>query len=244
MTELREKLNNIVEEKNTKVIPENLRVGAEAFGVQGTFTSDADATAEDIASGKTAYVNGEKIIGKMQPSLDTTLLTNTNRMFSSNTTLVEAPMFDVSNVTVMEYMFFGCTNLKSCGSYNSSKCSMYNCMFQNCTKLTDVGVLDCTKCTNIQNVFYGCSNLQNFGGFKNIGQEYNAGATTGNSSYTINLADCTKLTHDSLMNVINLLYDLKGNGKNTQRLTIGSTNKNKLTAEEIAIATNKGWTVS
>ena len=32
-------------------------------GVTGTFTSDANATAADIASGKTAYVNGSKITG-------------------------------------------------------------------------------------------------------------------------------------------------------------------------------------
>lgn len=32
-------------------------------GVTGTFTSDANATAADIASGKTAYVNGEKVTG-------------------------------------------------------------------------------------------------------------------------------------------------------------------------------------
>lgn len=65
MTELREKLNNIVEEKQTKIIPENLKVGVTAFGVRGAFTSDADATAEDIRAGKIAYVNGEKIIGTM-----------------------------------------------------------------------------------------------------------------------------------------------------------------------------------
>lgn len=66
MTELREKLNNIVEEKQTKIIPENLKVGVEAFGVHGTFTADADATAEDVRKGKTAYVNGKKLTGTME----------------------------------------------------------------------------------------------------------------------------------------------------------------------------------
>ena len=42
---------------------ENIKVGVSIFDVEGTFTSDADAEAKDIAVGKTAYVNGEKITG-------------------------------------------------------------------------------------------------------------------------------------------------------------------------------------
>lgn len=45
------------------------------------------------------------------------------------------------------------------------------------------------------------------------------------------------------MNVINNLYDIKSKGVKTQTLQLGDTNKAKLTAEEIAIATNKGWNV-
>jgi hypothetical protein len=67
----------------------------------------------------------------------------------------------------------------------------------------------------------------------------------------LNLSTCTALTHDSLINVINGLYDLNltydvanGGTLYTQTLNLGSTNKAKLTAEEIAIATAKGWTVS
>lgn len=44
-------------------------------------------------------------------------------------------------------------------------------------------------------------------------------------------------------NVINNLYDIKSKGVKNQRLQLGDTNKAKLTAEEIAIATNKGWNV-
>ena len=40
-------------------------------------------------------------------------------------------------------------------------------------------------------------------------------------------------------------YDVANGGTlYTQQLVLGSTNMAKLTAEEIAIATNKGWTVS
>lgn len=41
----------------------NIKAGSTIFGVEGTFTSDATATAENILSGKTAYVNGTKITG-------------------------------------------------------------------------------------------------------------------------------------------------------------------------------------
>lgn len=57
------------------------------------------------------------------------------------------------------------------------------------------------------------------------------------------LTDIAELTHDSLMNVINNLYDIKSKGVKPQTLQLGNTNKAKLTAEEIAIATNKGWNV-
>lgn len=41
----------------------NIKSGVNIFGVNGTFTSDADATANDIIAGATAYVDGELITG-------------------------------------------------------------------------------------------------------------------------------------------------------------------------------------
>lgn len=76
MSELKEILKNISEEKNAKIIPENIRAGIKIFDITGTYTSDADATARDIATGKTAYVNGEKINGIFEP-LDTSDATAT-----------------------------------------------------------------------------------------------------------------------------------------------------------------------
>ena len=46
--------------------------------------------------------------------------------------------------------------------------------------------------------------------------------------------------HDSLMSIINNLATVT----TTQTLTLGSTNLAKLSSEEKAIATNKGWTLA
>lgn len=57
----------ISEAEQGKVIPGNIKSGATILGVAGKAsvvdTDDADATAGDILSGKTAYVNGQKITG-------------------------------------------------------------------------------------------------------------------------------------------------------------------------------------
>ena len=43
---------------------ENIKSGVNLFGVNGTYTNDATATAADILTGKTAYVNGRKVTGQ------------------------------------------------------------------------------------------------------------------------------------------------------------------------------------
>ena len=58
----------------------------------------------------------------------------------------------------------------------------------------------------------------------------------------LDLSQCVNLTHDSLMNVINGLEDRTGQDALT--LTLGTTNKDKLTDEEKAIATAKNWTLA
>lgn len=52
-----------------------------------------------------------------------------------------------------------------------------------------------------------------------------------------------KLSHDSLMSIINHLKDYAGTGT-TKTLSIGTTNLGKLTADEKKIATDKGWTLA
>ena len=55
-----------------------------------------------------------------------------------------------------------------------------------------------------------------------------------------NYSNSQRLTHESLVTLINELPTVSS----TKTLTIGQTNKLKLTAAEIAVATQKGWTVA
>ena len=56
--------------QSSELIANNIKKGVTIGGITGTLeildTSDATATAEDILEGKTAYVNGVKIIGTMK----------------------------------------------------------------------------------------------------------------------------------------------------------------------------------
>ena len=68
MSTLKEKAEQILEEKNEKIIPDNIKKDVQVFDIVGTLdsgidTSDATATANDLVKNKTAYVNGQKLTG-------------------------------------------------------------------------------------------------------------------------------------------------------------------------------------
>lgn len=57
-----------------------------------------------------------------------------------------------------------------------------------------------------------------------------------------NVSNCTLLTHDSLLSIINALKDYSGT-ETTKAATLGSVNLAKLDDDEKAIATEKGWSL-
>lgn len=127
-----------------------------------------------------------------------------------------------------------------------------NMMFVGCVSLVDLDMshIDGSELVILGNMFQSCSGLKNLKFMKNLGKGYTQ-KSTGYYNYGLLLTSSNELTHESLMDIINNLYDLnltyKALGSSTtytQKLQIGSTNLAKLTAEEIAVATKKGWTVS
>ena len=159
--------------------------------------------------------------------------------------LEEVPeLLETEKLTNTEYMFEHAGKIKTIPNINTSNVTNMGRMFRYCYELQNIPKLNANKVTNISDVIYSCSKLETFGGFENLGQAYDITKSANYSSYKLDLSYSNKLTHDSLMNVINNLYDIKSKGCNPQSLVLGSTNLAKLTTEEIAIATNKGWNVS
>ena len=156
--------------------------------------------------------------------------------------LIDSIALDMSNIKLSGSTFTTLPSLIANADW--SQVTNVASMFSSCAYLTTVPELSLSGATNLKQMFRYCIALTTLGGFKNLGQAYSTSESANYSDYKLDLSTCSSLTHDSLMNVINKLYDIATKGCNTQQLVLGSTNLAKLTAEEIAIATNKGWSVS
>lgn len=178
------------------------------------------------------------------PFIDTSNGTNFNSMFANCKSLLRIPELNTHNMKTSEYMFQNCKELIYMPQLDTSNANIINAMFSECGKLTTIPLLNASKMTSINSAFYYCSNLTNFGGLENIGEAYSTTQSANYVYYQVDLSYSSRLTRESLLNVINNLYDIKTKGCNTQKLVLGRSNLEKLTAEEIAIATEKGWTVS
>ena len=104
--------------------------------------------------------------------------------------------------------------------------------FQQCKSLVTVRKITCAKTSKLTNLFYQCIALRDI-------------TFEGEIGYGFNISYSSAVTHDSLMNIINHLYDYKAAGStSTYTMTFGATNLAKLTDAEKAIATQKGWTLA
>lgn len=148
----------------------------------------------------------------------------------ANATSVQViPTTFTSEWTDFDSMFHNCYNVTTIPQFDTSSGTNFDSMFALCESLTTVPQFDTSSGVNFSFMFYGCTSLTTFGGLLNCKKSYD-------------LSYSTNLTHDSLMNAINGLYDLTG--QTGQTLTLGTRNLAKLTNEEKAIATNKNWTLA
>lgn len=164
--------------------------------------------------------------------LDSSNVTNMSSMFNGcvNLISVDISTLDTHNVTNMSSMFSYNYKLKSIdvSHFNTSKTTTINAMFTSCKALTtlDCSNFDLTNCNIISGAFSNCTVLVDFYPPQNIKVDM----TVSNSN---------ALSHDSLVRIINNLMEIT----TTKTLTLGTTNLAKLSDEELAVATNKGWTL-
>lgn len=182
------------------------------------------------------------------PLFNTSKVTTMGSMFSDCSKLLEIPNFDTSNVTNMYAMFLNCSQITTIPELNTVKVANFQQTFQNCSKLEMLPLLNCQSCTNIYSIVNGTNNITTLGGFQNLGQAYKTTQSANYAYYKLDLSKQTKLTEQSLINVLNNLYDIATAGCNTQQVILGTTNLAKLTSEEgqtaLSNAQAKGWTIS
>ena len=176
------------------------------------------------AGGKFRSVKATSMDGWFLPS-DTSNVTSMSYMFWYCSSLVSVPQMDTSNVTDMLYMFNSCSSLISVPQMDTSKVTNMSSMFESCYSLVSVPQMDTSKVTNMSYMFSDCSRLEEI--------------HTYGMKVSFDISASTKFTESALAEILNNLASVTS----TQTLTMGSTNLAKLTDEEKAIATGKGWTL-
>ena len=216
-----------------------------------------------ITSLATAFTNSELTT---LTGLDMSNITNTNSMFSNCKNLVYGPDIDTHNVTITAYMFQYCTSLLTVPEYDLSNATNISGMFDNCSSLKVVPHLNCKKATKWDYLFGSCSYLSKIGiidsdsisnaerllgygntlrrvdidGFRNLGKSSSLSGTNG--SYFLYVFE--NISRQSLLNIFNELYDRASAGYSVVTIKLHANHHAKLTDEDKAIATNKGWALS
>lgn len=134
---------------------------------------------------------------------------------------------DTANVTKMGFMFYNCSKITTVPLFNTTNVTDMNSMFKICSKLTTVPLFDVSKVTNMQWAFDDCSSLE--------------AIHIININANLSISASTKFTREALLEIIG---NLKAQTSGSKKLTMGATNLAKLTDEDKAIATNKGWTLA
>ena len=182
------------------------------------------------------------------PQLDTSNVKGMNQMFYHCSNLTTIPQIDTSKVTTMTYMFGYCSNLTTIPQIDTSMVANMAYMFNGCNSLTTIPQLNGEKITILSGAFSDCRLLENFNGIINLGKDYLTSQSANYDYYKLVLTSSTKLTEQSIINILNNLYDIATKGCNAQQVVLGSTNLAKLTSEEgqtaLTNATAKGWTIS
>lgn len=133
---------------------------------------------------------------------------------------------DTENVTNMSYMFRACNKLTSIPQLNTVNVTNMSQMFWGCFSLQTVPAFDCSNVTNMSNIFSSCSSLKSI--------------LMTNIGVNLNISASTLFERADLVTILNNLKTVTS----TKTLTMGATNLAKLTDEDKAIATNKGWTLA
>lgn len=194
----------------------------------------------------------------------TSACTDMSFLFTSceSLTSIDISSFDTSNVTTMNSMFQynrKLTDIKF--NFRTPNLTNIGTMFDGCNSLVsiDLSMMDTSKVTDMFAAFNDCRNLTylnlsnwNMSAVSNINRMLDGlgnlttlimdGALFPKKDLDIYLSNSNNLTVESLISVLNALPQLDSG--ESHYIQLGSTNIDKLSDDQKAIATNKGWTLS
>ena len=189
------------------------------------------------------------------PNVDFSKATTTNSMFSDSGIVHAGPINTSSNLTYPAAMFYGCSNLKDVQILDMSSVTNTSSMFRNCYALETVEITNIESASNIifaDYMFSECRNISEIPAFDfaNLNPNSASGIFSGcrslkfihckNIGFNLYIKSSTLFTREALLEIINNLQTVTS----TKKFTMGETNLAKLTDEDKAIATNKGWTLA
>jgi surface protein len=174
------------------------------------------------------------------PQINTSNVTDMYAMFSACFNLTTIPQINTSKVESMSEMFYNCSNLITIPQFDTSKVESMSEMFRYCESLISVPTLNCGSAKTCIYMFASCPNLENIGGLIDYGKSVYS--PTPMDSYMF--YDCHKLTRQSCINIFNTIYDRGANGMDVLTLYFETEVFRELLPEDIAIATNKGWSIA
>lgn len=183
----------------------------------------------------------------------------TNVFEDSKMESLDISQWDVSKCTAFNGVFSRCENLKSIDikKWNTSKADTMQAMFYGCNSILslDLSGWSTSNVRSMYQTFYAMNNVEsiNISGWdmRNVtnaylmlGYNFNLKNLNMDGAIlpkiNINWELSNQLTVESLLSVLNALPQLDGESYYVQ---LGSNNIAKLSDEQKAIATNKGWTL-
>lgn len=197
-------------------------------------------------------------LSSWQPSACTSLATMFSGCYSLKT-IGDISSWDTSKVTSMASMFADCYSLEEAPTiddWDVAKVTTMASMFSGCRSFKEISIngLTLTKLTTMATMFRYCYGLET-ATLKNwslpllstapaqfLGDCWNLREIEINLPIKLNhsYASDRSLSHQSLLNILNGLPTVT----TTRTLNLTSTNLQRLTATEKAIATSKGWTLA
>ena len=207
------------------------------------------------------------------PDVDTSMITDFSSFFKSCHMLEYVPNLKTSKSQLFDYMFYGCLKLKEVPLIDTSNATGMTATFYNCAAIKAIPQLDTRKVTSISQMCYGCTSLESvpaldfsevrsgsnaFSGctnLKSIGP-LSVGLMTSASSMFRNcyaLENClliglrtgisfefsSKLTKESVLYIFENAKTVTA----SQTITLHADVFGQLSEDEIAIATEKGFSV-